>query len=108
MINLIEDLSILTDVSEPTLKKFIPVIGYCIGHALHEGICSRADITTIDLGIGELKLKVYSDGVRYKFVPSAALEKIIVSTIKNNSSPLLDKIDSNLQEKIDRAYKELI
>lgn len=108
MTELINDVAKLTDVSSKTLAKFIPVSNYSIGHAVHESWCRQSDLTEIDLGYGELHIKIDDNGIRYKFIPSKELEKILVKTITTKQSPIIDKIDKDLQEKIDRAYKELI
>ena len=108
MINLIEDTAKLTDVSSKTLLKFIPIFNYSIGHAVHESCCARSTVTEIDLGYGELHIRIEDEGIRYKFIPSKELEKILVKTVTTKQSPIIDKIDKDLQEKIDLAYKELI
>ena len=108
MINLIDDVSQLTDVSSKTLNKFVPVCTHCIGHAVYESQCAKCDTTEIDIGIGELKLKVDFEGIHYRFVPSKALEQMLIQTVANKTSPLAVTLDKNLQDKIDRAYKELL
>ena len=108
MTNLLNDISVLTNVSESTLKKFTPIINNCIGHAVHETECAKEDITKIDLSIGQLIIKISYDGIHYRFVPSKELENILVKTVTTGSSPILDKLETNLQQKIDRTYKELL
>jgi hypothetical protein len=108
MKNIIEDVNKLTDVSENTLKKFIPIINYSIAHIVHENHISKKDIAVIDLEIGELHIKFDSEGVRYRFVPSKELEQLVNKTIVSKQSPIITKLEGNLQTKIDRAYKELL
>lgn len=108
MNNLLEDVAALTDVSENTLRKFMPVITSSIGHSIFEGLCRNENIIEVDIEIGRLILKVEDEGVRYRFVPSKELEKTIVTSIKTHSSPILDKLETNLQQKLDCAYKEFI
>lgn len=108
MANVLEEVSVLTDVSENTLKKFIPTIDYCISHMIYEGICEKRDIIEIDLEIGQLDVKICLDGIHYRFLPSKELEKLIVQAVKTKTSPVLAKLEKNLQDKIDRAYKELL
>lgn len=108
MINLVEDVSKLTDVPDKTLDKFTGIIEYCIAHAICESCFNNNHITEIDVGFGEIHIKTDADGVRYRFLPSKNLEKMIVESIVNKRSPIIQKIDKSLQEKIDRAYKELI
>lgn len=108
MINLVEDISSLTDVSENTLKKFIPIILQCLGHYVHEQQCKKSDSCVIDLGVGELHIKLDKEGIRYRFTPSKELEATLISTLKTKTSPMITKLEKNLQEKIERAYKELL
>ena len=108
MTDLIKDISVLTDVSENTLNKFLPLCNYCIGHSVHESQCTHSDISEIDLGFGELHIKVESDSIKYKFIPSKELETMLVKTVTQHTSPIILKLESNLQEKIDRTYKELL
>lgn len=108
MINLVDDVARLTDVSTKTLNKFVPVCNYCIGHAVYESMCSKEDVTCLDLGVGELHIKLANNCIHYRFVPSKELEKTLINTVTTNTSPLVVTLDKNLQEKIDRAYKELL
>ena len=108
MTNLIKDISTLTDVTETTLNKFTSVCTYCIGHAVHEADCLHEDITKVDIGFGELHIKVDEETIKYRFVPSKELEQTLVKTITKHTSPIITKLETNLQEKIDRTYKELL
>lgn len=108
MIRLIDDLVTLTDVSENTFKKFSNLTKYIIGHAVHEHDCENNDITIIDVEIGELHIKVSEGTVKYRFVPSKELDLMICNTVTSGVSPILTKLNNGLQEKIDKAYKELI
>ena len=67
---IIENLAQLTNVSESTLEKFLPVTEYIIGHAVHESMCKGEELTIIDLGIGLLYIRIIGDEIRYKFTPS--------------------------------------
>lgn len=108
MTNLIKDISILTDVNESTLNKFTSICNYCIGHAVHETDCLHEDTTKIDIGFGELHIKVDEEGIRYRFIPSKELENTLVKTVTKHISPVITALETNLQEKIDRTYKELL
>jgi hypothetical protein len=46
--------------------------------------------------------------IKYRFVPSKELENILIKTVTHRTSPIILKLESNLQEKIDRTYKELL
>ena len=108
MINLIDDLSTLTNVSDKTLLKFVPVSNYCISHAVYEAICSYEEVAVMDVGIGELHIKIDNDKLAYKFIPSKDLESMLIKTVSKNCSPIISKLELNLQKRIDAAYKELL
>lgn len=108
MTNLIEDVSALTEVTEATLEKLLKVSTHCIGHAVHESICEKQEITKIDLGIGELTIRVSTEGIQYRFVPSTSLEKLLVQTVTSKTSPMVIQIENKLQDKINKTYKEVL
>ena len=108
MITLTEDLSLLTNVSEQTLKKFIPFINYSICHAVFEDECENNSVTEIDLGFGVLLLKNEGSTLRYRFIPSKELEKNLIQTVARKTSPIIQKAEDNLQDKLQKAYKELL
>lgn len=106
--NLIDDLTVLTDVSDKVLKKFIPVSNYVVGHAVHEAQCVKDNYLEVDIGIGELHIKINTDSLQYRFVPSKELEKVLIQTVTTGKSPMVIKLNNDLQEKIEQTYKELI
>ena len=106
--NIIEDVSFLTNVSDTILDKLINVTNYSIGHAVHESLCEKEQFAILEIGIGELHIKVEQTGIRYKFIPDKALETIVTNTVKNKESPIVTKLDTALQSKIDKTYKELL
>ena len=108
MIDLVNDLNVLNHVSEKVLTNLVSLSTYCIGHAVHEEQCCKNDVTIVDIGIGELHIKCSSDGIRYRFIPSEELEKTLIKTITTGTSPILSKLDLNIKEKIEHAYKELL
>lgn len=102
------DLSVLTGVSEATIKKFIPLCNYVIGHTVHEQQCKSDELSEVDLGIGILKILVDDTHIKYRFVPDKELESMILQTIKTRRSPILTKLDCNLNDKLQKTYKELL
>lgn len=108
MANLIEDVSVLTDVSQNSLYKLCEVTEYCISHAVHEGICKNESSVSIDMEFGRLDIYIQKHEVKYRFVPSKELESKINKTIISKESPIALKLCSNLREKIDKSYKEYL
>ena len=66
------------------------------------------DTTIIDIGIGQLCVQVVDNGIQYKFIPSAKLEKYMIDTILNKKNPLVNTIESTLVNRIVRAYKDML
>ena len=65
-------------------------------------------ISEIDLGFGTLLIKLEDDSVKYKFIPSNALETNIKETVTKKKNPLIAAVDSSLVQKIEHCYKELL
>lgn len=108
MTKLIEDVSTLTSIPENLLKKLVKVSNYCVGHALHEALCEQQDYVTVDIGIGDLQLKLQDNTLRYKFIPSRELEDALVTTVKSGTSSIIVQLDNTLQEKIEDTYRGLL
>ena len=108
MMNLINDVSSLTNVSERTLKKLMPAVEYSIANSVYERHLAHEDLLEIDTGIGILHIKLSEDNIKYRFVPSKHMEEIIKQCIEYGTSPLLTKLTTDLEEKIEHAYKELL
>lgn len=108
MTNLIEDIANLTSVSEVTLQKLLDISNYSISHALYEALVSGKNVAEIDLDFGSLFLYIESNQIRYKFIPSKELEKLVIETVKTRKSPIVTKLNTKLQDKINRTYKDLL
>ena len=46
--------------------------------------------------------------VKYKFIPSAELNKVVIDTINNKLNLLEDTLEKSLVEKVTKVYKDLI
>ena len=108
MIDLVEDVSNLTCVPDHILKKFVPIINYSIAHGVYETKISDKSTTVVNLSIGELHIQHENNSVKYRFIPSVDLEKLVAQTITTNRSPIVSTIEKNLEHKIKHAYKELL
>ena len=108
MTNIVEDLSTLTTISQTTLNKLVKQTDYIICDGVHESILKNENITTVDIGIGTLLIKVGEEEIKYKFIPSNTLENTLIWTIDNHESPLVSKIESTLKDRVFNVYKELI
>lgn len=103
---LIKDLSSITNIPESLLNKLVLKSNACIGYAVKENMYEGEENTLIDIGIGQLAISVSDDQIRYKFIPSRALESSIIKYI-DNESELEELVADNLKQKILSVYKEL-
>lgn len=108
MTELLDDVSLLTDIPETFLKKLVNVATKCVSHSVYEGLTKHEDVVIVDIGLGELHIKIFPNEIRYKFIPSPNLETDIVNSIKTRTSSIAHTLDSNFVTKIQRAYKELL
>ena len=74
---LTKDLSVLTGISEQSLKKLADKSIYCICNSVEDLIYSRCNELQIDIGIGTLKILLVDNVVKYKFIPNDKLETAI-------------------------------
>lgn len=108
MSNIVTDVSELTNVSEKILEKLLNVAALCIGHNLHESLVSKQDTVVLDVGVGELILLVRNDLLQYKFIPCPSFEKMLARVVLTGQSPIAEQLESNLQQRIEQTYKELL
>ena len=107
MTSVIDDLQTLTNIPKSSFEQLIDKVDYIISHAVFESRKSGETFTEIDVGIGFVNILDEGDCIKYKFIPSSTLEKRISSTIKSNESPLIEKVESTLQQKVMNVYKTL-
>ncbi len=107
-IDLFNDLSLLTGVSKLSLQNLSERSVLCISHAMIECLQSKEPQCEVDIGIGNLYIKLEGDTIKYKFIPSKNLEETIAFAIQQKESPLTLKIDKALGERIENAYRSLI
>lgn len=107
MINMIEDLEILTTIPASTLKKLMTKEIYCIANALEESILNNEDVAEVDIGIGTLYIKYIDNEIKYKFVPSAKLNDAVKTTVINKKNVLVDVLEPSLVNNFKTVYKDL-
>ena len=108
MTKLVDDVSVLTNIPEAILEKLVRAEGMSIGHAVYEAQINKKSICEIDIGIGTLFINIEPDALRYRFVPSAAVEKAVRDAALGKSSPLKKELDNNLSEKLKNSYRDLL
>ena len=108
MVNIIKDISTLTTIPYATLTKLIDVLELCICHAVEESILKNGEVTSINVGIGTLNIKATEDEIKYKFIPSTKFEESVKQTALTRESPLINKVEEKLKDKVMNVYKELL
>lgn len=104
---LTKDLSIITNVPHATMESLFSKIPTLIAHSIYEAMVAEEDETTIDVGFGSLVASITDDEVRMRFVPYRKLEQMIQETLETKTDPMIAKLEENLKEKIESAYKNL-
>ena len=104
----LNDLSDLTQIPLLTLQKLEEYKSLCISHEVFSQLQSGENVSRVDIGVGVVTIKISEDGIRYKFEPSPRLERDIVCVVENNCSPLATAVDTSLQKKIEKTYKDLL
>lgn len=100
-----KDLSVLTGISEQSIKKLAEKSIYCICNSVEDMLYSRDEELLIDIGIGSLKILVVDNVVKYKFIPCSKLENSVSKTVVNEQNELVDILESSLVTKIEDVYK---
>lgn len=108
MNNLILDVSKLSNIPSATLSKIQDLEKILIAQYISESILTDQETTEIDIGLGKLLIRVSDSEIKYKFIPSKALDQQLINTVNSKTSPLIDKLENSIQEKIMRTYKEMI
>ena len=106
--NLKNDLCDLTGVSVESVDKILNLCEDTICHCVFEDIKSKESLTQVDIGIGTLYIRQDGELLKYKFIPSDALDNKVKKTCRTKESPLIKRATKSLRLKFDRAYKELI
>lgn len=107
MINLLQDLSMITDLPKLGLEKLALEQSLCLAHALYESLDCKENIASADLGYGKLFIKYEGDEIKYKFIPSKKFDDLLVKTIRQRKSPLTQSLENSISETLDKIYKEL-
>lgn len=108
MIDIIQDVSTITTIPKDALDKLVNKELWCICEAVKEGSLKNESPTEMDIGIGTLLISDHEETVKYKFIPSKALEESVNETIQNKKSPLELKLEKNLVNKILNTYKTIL
>ena len=105
MIDILNDLSVISKIPFLTLHKLADQIELCIGSCIFDTKAQHEVLTTIDIGIGTLNILNDEAAVKYKFIPSKSLEAAVNKVIENNENPLINILDEALSKRVEKAYR---
>ena len=108
MSNILTDLATLTTIPLASLERLSDLAMSCICHSVEESFIEGETITTIDIGIGKLGIKLENNTILYKFIPSIEFESNIKQTVLSGKSPLTLQVEATLKDKITKTYKDFI
>lgn len=108
MTDLIKDISTITTIPVLTLEKLIDRAQWIICDSIENSLQNKENVVEIDIGLGKLIIKVETDNVFYKFIPSNSFEKDIIDTVVNKKNPLQINAEESLGKKFATIYKEFI
>lgn len=113
MTNVIEELSVLTNISPKILKKLTDIEVEIISDAIFNNMKEQKSLTKLDIGIGIISVFVDStdNTIKFNFTPDAKLVEVIKENIKNNSaekSSLQEDLEDKLVAKLLKTYKEIL
>ena len=103
--NMKEDLSLLTTVSDSVFIKLVNKIEWCISDYIEKAILEGENQVDIDLDIGTLSIQFDNDQIKYRFVPSQRLEKVVTNTVVNERNDLVLNAENSLVSKLVHTYK---
>lgn len=109
--NVIKDLSTLTQLPTETLMGLVNVVEKDICHLIYENyILMGKNEIILDVGIGSLILHINTEEeyLNYEFIPSKHFERLLLKTLDEGESPLIKDIEKNFSDRVLSLYKELV
>ncbi len=107
MSNLLTDLHVLTSIPRASFDKLTEKSIWCICSDVEESILKKENITKVDIGIGDLYIKLEDDMIKYKFIPSQQLEEAVKNTVLNGKNVLIDVVETTLAARFVNTYKDI-
>lgn len=106
--NLASNLSKVTQIPKSTLDDLARAATLVLGHSAIEQLTEKQNIVEMDIGIGRLYIKFLDNEIKYKFIPSKQLDYCIKDAVNNKNDPLINALELNLRERIERTYKRML
>lgn len=103
-----KDLIDITSIKNSVISKLTNISELCICDYINELDILGEDVLHIDIGIGTISLLIVEDEIQYSFSPSKSLEKSIIRSVEKKESPLIKVAETNLENKINATYKDIM
>lgn len=100
-----KSLSTLTTIPESTFSKLSNKIEWCISDCIEKSILNNDNVAEIDLDFGKLLINFSNESIKYKFIPSSRLEKVVSNTVIKEQNDLVLNIENSLVSKLTNTYK---
>ena len=105
---LLKDVSYITNINDKIIDKLSNIAKLCICDYINELDIIDEDVLNVDIGIGIISMLIVDDEIQYSFSPSTILEEALIKTIEDKESPLINKLEVNLEKKINSTYKDIV
>ena len=108
MINILKDVSTLTNVKEHVLTKIVSCVNYSIVDNVLEQKINDRDNVSFDIGIGILSIFFVDDTLQYYFKPSHELEEGLINAVNEGKNELELKLIHSINNHIYKTYKDML
>lgn len=105
--NIIQDISTLTTVQKSSIDRLCKQMIKCICYDVCEALSQDMKELCLDIGIGNLVIKIDDDSVLYRFEPSQTLDSDVLCSVTTGKNPVVEDIENSLLSKVNTTYKDL-
>lgn len=105
--NITQDISTLTTVQKSSIDRLCKQMIKCICYDVCEALSQDIKEICLDIGIGNLIIKIDDYSVLYRFEPSQALDDNVICSVTTGKNPVVEDIENSLLNKVNTTYKDL-
>lgn len=98
----------LHDIEQDNIELIITHLENVISSIILSNLRDGENETSLDLGIGILSIRVFTDSISYQFIPSESLEKKLKDTAETYKDPLAQELKVKIDRKLIQIYRELL
>ena len=106
--SLLDNLKILNKINENDLLSIVDYIEDIISSNISRSLQNGENEISIDLGIGEIIVRIFSDSMYYNFRPSKSLENKVAKSSIEGTNYLAESMDEKISLKLYKIYRELL